>query len=610
MTLATSVTAVAALSLARDALLPITLALILSFLLAPVVEFLRRLRVPRILAVALAVTFSLGVILSVGGIIGVQIAGMSADIPRYATTVERKVEAVRSLAFDKIAGLAHLFGRSTLKADGFSHVNPGDPQAPKAASAMTAGSDDATDPFVIARRILQPTLNPVAVTLVVFIISIFMLVQREDLRDRIVRLFGAADLRNTTVAMNEAGRLLGRYFLAQFAINASYGGVIAIGLFFVGLPSPALWGVLAALLRFVPYIGPVMGFALPATVAMAVAPDWTMTLWIAGLFAAIEGVTGQVIEPMVYGRSSGLSPTAVVVAAIFWTWIWGPVGLILSTPLTLCVVVIGRYVERFEFLEILLGDRAALTTSQNFYQRILCDHVDEAQEQAEVLLEELSLGIYYDEVALNGLRLAAHDVELGVIAQPQIDRIIDNVRALVLELADHVDANPAPGSQSVGPLGVSQFDEVFIPEFSLTATFDPRWDHGVPIMCVSGNAPLDEAATIMLAQLLNKRGIGAEVVPYENASRQGVDALMRDGVTAICVTCLEIAGNSTHLKYLIRRLRKRFPTVSILVGLWPVETAGRVESVAGADHCATSLMEIVQACLALRALSMKPVLPP
>ena len=277
----------------------------------------------------------------------------------------------------------------------------------------------------LAQRILAPIVAPLATTAIVFIVAIFVLLQREDLRDRLIRLFGSSDLHRTTVAMNDAAGRLSRYFLTQLGINATFGLIIGTGLYFIGVPSPLLWAVLAMLLRFVPYIGAPLSALLPITLAAAIAPGWTMVAWTAALYAVVEAVMGQAVEPMLYGRSTGLSPFSVVVAATFWTWLWGPIGLLLSTPLTLCLVVLGRHVERLEFLDVMLGDRPPLTPVESFYQRILAGDPDEARAQAELLLKDHPLSAYYDEVALKGLRLAAADCARGVLAGSGIERVRD-----------------------------------------------------------------------------------------------------------------------------------------------------------------------------------------
>jgi predicted PurR-regulated permease PerM len=218
--------------------------------------------------------------------------------------------------------------------------------------------------------------------------------QQQDLRNRMIRLAGAHDLQRTTAAIDDAGQRLSRLFLTQLALNAGFGLVIGLGLWLIGVPSAPLWGILAMTLRFVPYIGAIISAIFPLLVAAAVGPGWSMVLWTAALFLIVEPIVGHVIEPMVYGQSSGLSPVAVVASATFWTWLWGPIGLVLATPLTVCLVVLGRHVEQLKFLEIMLGDRPALSPTEVTYQRMLAGDPMEAAEQAETFLKEQPLVSY------------------------------------------------------------------------------------------------------------------------------------------------------------------------------------------------------------------------
>ena len=293
------------------------------------------------------------------------------------------------------------------------------------------------------QTIIGPLLQPLATTGIVIVFVVFFLLQREDLRDRFIRLAGAHDLQKTTKALDDAAQRLSRYLLMQLAINATFGILIGAGLWLIGIPNPVLWGILAMLLRFVPYIGPVIAAVFPAALALAIDPGWTMLVWTACLFLVVEPLMGQVVEPLLYGHSTGLSAVAIVVAAAFWTWLWGPIGLLLSTPLTLCLVVLGRHVERLEFLAILLGDQPALTLEENFYQRVLANDPDEAAHQAELYLKSKPLAEYYDEVAIRGLALAQLDVNRGVLEHARRVQIKEAVLGLIDDLSDHVDAPPA-----------------------------------------------------------------------------------------------------------------------------------------------------------------------
>jgi hypothetical protein len=389
----------------------------------------------------------------------------------------------------------------------------------------------------------------------------------------------------------------------QTAINASFGLLIGIGLLFIGIPNPVLWGILAMLLRFVPYIGPVIAALFPGALALAVDPGWSMVLWTAALFLAIEPITGQVIEPLVYGRSTGLSAVAVVVAAAFWTWLWGPVGLLLSTPLTLCLVVLGRHVERLEFLDIVLGDQPALTLDENFYQRMLANDPDEAAHQAELFLKDRPLAVYYDEVAIKGLALAQLDVNRGALDHERRVQIKEAVEGVIDDLADHADPSPH------GTKGEAH-QAAAAPEAPHDA-LAVEWQ-GKPVLCVGGRGSLDEAAVAMLAQLLERQKIGARVVASAEVSAVNMFRLDVAGAQIACLSYLE-AGGFTNARYLVRRLRRKVPRAKILVAFWTLTTEEAVRRDAlretGADLIVTSLHEAVDAVAALARAASEAAAP-
>jgi hypothetical protein len=333
-----------------------------------------------------------------------------------------------------------------------------------------------------------------------------------------------------------------------------------------------------------------------------------MVVWTAALFLVAEPLMGHVVEPLVYGHSTGLSPLSVIVSAIFWGWLWGPVGLILSTPLTLCLVVLGRHVERLEFLDVLLGDRPALTPAESFYQRMLAGDPDEALDQAELLLKERSLSSYYDEVALKGLQLAANDASRGALPPDRLGKVKDAARSLVADLAGHDDTDP-PADKGAGDKDTPSLAEQALPKEPAPGSdapspdaLPPEWRSERAVLCIAGRGPLDEAASAMLAQVLGKHGLGAAVVPHEAVLRDRVNTLDVSGVVMVCISYLEISGNPAHLRYLLRRLRQRLsPGAPILVGLWPAEEAvlkdRQLQKAVGADHYSSSLREAVRVCL-------------
>ncbi|MBW8911566.1 MAG: AI-2E family transporter, partial [Sphingomonas sp.] len=422
------------------------LAIMLSFVLSPLVNILQRLRLSRAPAVIVAVLATLGVIGLIGTLIGSQAAALSANAPQYARTIEAKVEGIQGYTVTSIAAVTRMFGR------GKHQPHSGEPTAtvlaPASQGTVLATGDarqpvlvevapEEASPVTIAQTILAPIVGPLETTFIVLVVTIFVLLQKEDLRDRFIRVFGSNDLHRTTLAMDDAGQRLSNYFLSQLLVNMGFGIGIGIGLWAIGLPSPAMWGILAGLLRFVPYIGSFIAAIAPMALGAAIDPGWTVTIYVALLFLVVEPLTGYVIEPMLYGHSTGLSPVSVLISAVFWTWLWGPIGLIMSTPLTLCLVVLGRHVESLEFFDVLLGDRPALSPVETFYQRILANNPDEALVQAEQFLTDRPIVDYYDEVVLAGLRLAAEDDARGTLDHSRSLQMIRSMTEVIDDLRDH-----------------------------------------------------------------------------------------------------------------------------------------------------------------------------
>ena len=361
-------------------------------------------------------------------------------------------------------------------------------------------------------------------------------------------------------------------------------------------------------MRFVPYIGSALAALLPLALAAAVDPGWSMVGWTAALFVVSETLAGQVVEPLLYGRSTGLSPFAVIVSALFWSFLWGPIGLILATPFTVCLVVLGRHVESLEFLDVLLGDRPPLTPVENFYQRILADDPDEARDLGEQMLKERSLSSYYDEVALKGLQLAANDYARGVVTPAQLENIKESCKGLVEDFETRADAEPASDPKTGTPADVPSLAEREHPKNEAVPGQAPpvserpaSWQGETPVLCVAGRGPLDEASSTMLAQLLRRHGLGASVVPHAAAARDRIRELDLSGVAMVCISYLDITGSPAHLRYLLQRLHQRRPDIRILVGLWPVGetvlTDAALGREIGADVYVSSLREAVEACL-------------
>jgi predicted PurR-regulated permease PerM len=614
-TLAVAVVVIAALYFGREVFVPIVLAVLLSFVLMPLVNLLRRLRLGRVFSVVAAVVLALGIMLAIGGVIGNQVVDLATNLPRYQATVEQKVSNLQQGLFGRASALFERVSRQV------RHVSDQAAPPPPAQTATPAEGDAPKpmlveirerdlSPLDVARGVIGPILQPLTTTGIVLVVVIFLLLQREDLRDRLIRLFGSNDLHRTTAAMDDAAKRLSTYFLTQLALNAGFGVLVAAGLWIIGVPSPILWGIFSALMRFVPYIGGFISAVPPLALAAAVDPGWSMVIWTLALFLVTEPLMGHVVEPLVYGHSTGLSPFAVVVSTLFWTWLWGPIGLILATPFTVCLVVLGRHVERLEFLDVLLGDRPALTPVENFYQRMLAGDPDEAQAHAEQLLRTCALTSYYDEVALKGLQLAATDAQRGVLTPNQVERINTAITELVDDLDGHEDRNPSGDAAKKADNGDMTPSEAAASKRDMVPgqapdreTLPAPWDGEAPVLCIAGRGPLDEAGSAMLAQLLAKHGLGARVIPHEAVSRTNIRSLDLSGVGMICISYLDIRGNPAHLRYLLRRLREKAPGTPLLVGLWPAEDAvlsdPSMRSQIGADHYVSSLREGVEACLSV-----------
>jgi predicted PurR-regulated permease PerM len=493
---------VATLYFAREILVPIALAVLLSFVLAPLVRILQRLKIPRTLAVMGAVGTAFIITFSLATMVMVEVNQLANDLPRYETTFSEKIRNLRDAAGR--AGL--LTNGSNLLKDLDRELNAKDQnETPATKSSLPDGAKGKTpipvevhqpDPAASETLVamLRPLVTPFTTTGIVVIFLIFFL-------------------------FDDAGRRLGRLFLTQLILNATFGAVIGLGLAAIGVPSAPLWGLLAMILRFVPYyIGAILAAGLPIALAAAVGSDWSMALWTIALFAVVEPLTGQVIEPLVCGRSAGLSPVAVVVAASFWTWLWGPLGLLLSTPLTLCLVVLARHVDRLQFIDVMLGDQPALTPQQAAYQRMLTGDPIEAIEQARSFLKEGSVEAYYEEIVRGALRLAAADAALGRLD----DKRLENIHQTVSEIVEDLGTYRVPSDEK------TREDET--PSKANVVDIDTR-KPGPTVFCISGLGRLDDCVALVLADFLKRRGVVARAA--------AATAIENDAAETICVCFLE-----------------------------------------------------------------------
>jgi predicted PurR-regulated permease PerM len=600
----------------RDIFVPVALAILLSFVLAPLVEILRRIHVPRALAVVSVVVLAFSLIFAMGSLLAAQLTQLAGDLPRYQSTVSEKIQSFR----DTKAGRGTLERASDMLKDLSRELDKPKDAAPARASGSAVGLNAPApakplpvevrqpDPGALEslRTLISPLVHPIATTGIIIVFVIFILLQREDLRNRLIRLAGSSDLQRTTAALDDAASRLSRLFLTQLILNGAFGLVIGTGLWFIGIPSAILWGILAAALRFVPYVGAIIAAVFPLALAVAIDPGWSMLLWTLALFIVVEPIVGHVIEPMVYGHSTGLSPVAVVAAATFWTALWGPIGLVLATPLTVCLVVLGRHVERLEFLDVMFGDRPALSPPEIFYQRMLAGDPTEAAEKAEEFLKERSLASYYDEVALKGLQLAQADAGRGALDQERLAKIRDAVTEFASDLSEQDDRPPLKGNSTTDAEASSAVESVAenaanekLPILSKDS-LPLDWQGEHPVLCMAGRSLIDEAAAIMLAQLSTTHGLAARVEAAEALSTTNVFRLDTTGVAVICLVYLDASGPA-HMRYSVRRLRRKLPTATIILCCWfrEIDPAALelLREGAKADLVAANLGDAIKLCI-------------
>lgn len=601
---------VAALYFGREVFVPGALAILLSFVLAPLVKGLQKVRVPRALAVFTVVLIAFATLAALAMAMVGQATQLASELPTYQSTMRAKIAALKgseagSGVLSRAADILQDLGKELDRPKAEPHAPSETPGVAREGRPIPVEVHQ-PEPGAIEtlQAFLSPLIHPLTTTGIVLIFVVFILLKREDLRNRFIRLTGTYDLQKTTAAFDDAARRLSRLFLTQLIVNAGFGVVIGCGLWAIGVPSALLWGILAAILRFIPYLGALLSAVFPMVIAASVDPGWMMLALTAGLFVIAEPLAGHVIEPLAYGRSTGLSPVAIVVAATFWTWLWGPIGLVLATPLTVCLVVLGRHVERLEFLDVMLGDRPPLSAPEIFYQRILAGDPAEAADKAEEVLKERSLSAYYDEVALEGLRLAAADEARGVLDAPRRNQILATIREVVEDLSDRDDGRPSLGAATTDPESEAAVEQTNESEGTsdlpvlAEAELSERFRGRDRVVCIGARSQLDEAAALMLSQILEKHGLAADALPPTTLSTTGMERLAERGPALICL-CYIGPHNAAHVKYALRRLRRRVPMAILVFGQLS-EVSSSLADIQGpllADEVETCFRSICRVCL-------------
>jgi len=572
---------VAALYFGRELLVPLVLALLLAFVLAPAVGLLQRVRVPHAAAVLVTVLLAFAVIFGLGTVVGRQASQLTAGLPQYETIIRSKLSslAVGGALVERLNGTWQSMIRGM--AGAAPETTAGTSPAPETPPVATIRPLDGSSALVVVRSVVEPLLGPLATTGIVIVFLIFALLYREDLRDRLVRLLGRQDLHRTILAMNDAAQRLSRYFVFQLALNVGFGTFLGSGLWFLGLPSPILWGILAGTMRFVPFIGSFIALTPIVLLALAVVPGWSLAVSVLALFIVSDLIVSQVVEPLLYGHSTGLSPVAVIVAAAFWTFLWGPVGLLLSTPVTVCLVVLGHHVEALALLEVMLSDQPPLQPEETFYQRALEGDARALLNQARVQLRATSLAEYYDKVTLPGLSLAQADLLQDRLEFERLEAIHQQIASLLKTIAT-TEAAAGEASASGRPA--------------------PDWAEDGSVIIIPSRGQLDDLAADMTAQVLRQFGFAARAEPNAmlSASRKAKTDLSR--AKLCCLSVLDGGSTVSGIQYLLSRIHRSMPDAFVVLGLWHGEhnrtmLPGLRE--AGVEESAvTSIQEVLALCRA------------
>ena len=577
--------------LGRDVLVPVALSVLLSFLLAPGVRWLERRRFPRVLATTVMVGLACCVIAGLVWITVAQFLNFAASLPEYKTNIQNKIALLRSDpqgSLTKARQAIDEIGTEIAKQDAAAAapLPRGSPRslrqpAPGDRPLPVTIEERKLTPFELLREVITPLIVPLTVAGAVLLFTFIMLLQREDLRDRMIRLVGHGQLNVTTQVFEEAGNRVSRYLRMQLIVNISYGLPVGIALYLIGIPNAALWGVLATALRFIPYLGAWIAAALPIALAFAISDDWSLVVWTVAVFVVLELISNNVIEPWAYGASTGMSALAVIVAAIFWTWLWGAVGLLIAVPLTVCLVVVGRYIPQFSFLSIMLGDQPVLSLQNRIYQRLLARDQEEAAELAEEFVGEKGLEALYEDVLIPVLDLAERDRHSDALSEERTRFVFDSTRTLVEELAEPAVEGKEP---SVSP-EAEDAQKPYTLAGPVTACIVPARDEA------------DEIVGSMLRRCLTLRNVVSELLTTHVLKGEVMDRVTELAPQVLYISALPPAA-VLHASYFCKRLRPRFPELKIVVAVWHAEgdmEKGRSRLLAaGASEVVTTLKGAIE----------------
>jgi predicted PurR-regulated permease PerM len=549
----------------REVLIPLALSVLLSFLLAPAVRYLERRRVPRAAATAIMVGLSCCVMAGLIWVSVAQFLNLAASLPEYKKNIQDKVAILRSDPEGSFGRAKRTIDEiSTEMAKQDAAAGPPAPRSALPSARLRAPADRAVPvtieepsltPFEFFREIVTLLVVPLTIAGAVVLFTFIMLLRQEDLRDRLIRLVGHGQLSVTTQVFEEAADRVSRYLRVQLIVNVTYGVPVGVALYAIGVPNAALWGLLAIALRFIPYIGAWIAAAMPIALAFAISDGWSLVIWTVTVFVVLELISNNVVEPWVYGSSTGMSSIAVIVAAIFWTWLWGAVGLLLAVPLTVCLVVMGRHIPQFAFLSIMLGDQPVLPLEERFYQRLLARDQEEVAELAETYVGEHGLEALYEDVLIPVLDLTERDRHNEVLSEERTRFVLDNMRTLIEDLTERPDEAKEKSDE---PGETKQMPSAETPLGPVSVCIVPARDEA------------DEIVGTMLLRRLTARRVAAELLTTDVLKSEVLERVAALAPQAVYVSALPPAA-VLHASFFCKRLRPRFPDLKIVVALWHAE---------------------------------------
>ena len=575
LVMALFISAAATLRYAQDFFLPLVLAGLLSFLLSPLVRRLERWRLGRVGAVLVTAVLAFVLIGGLTYLVTSQFLDLAGSLPKYRGNLIARFSSLKTNENNPLRRAVQTISEVTAALNKPEDAAPAAAEKSRPLRVEVVGTADGSIQMLMG--VLWPVVGPLASALVVIVITIFMLIAGADLRDRLIHLVGRGRLRVTTQALDEVAQRISRYLRAQLLVNASFGLAIGGGLYFIGIPNFVFWGLLGMVLRFLPYIGPWLAAVFPIALSIAIFETWTQPLLTVGLFVVVELVVANVVEPWLYGATTEISPLAVVVSALFWTWLWSGVGLVLATPLTVCLAVAGKYLPDLAFLDLLMGDKPSIAPGDRLYQRLLALNEEEASDIIERHAHEQTALAAFDDAVLPALRSIEADFRAGVLSEVARAEACQMLRQIIADLAVPVAASEAANA---------------------------------PILCIPASHEADELAALMLAQVLAESGVTTTVFSSKLLAAESVEQAAALAPSIVCISSLPPVS-TIAARALCKRLRARLPAARIIVGLWQPDDAEFTTrrdrlGKAGADETFPDLRRAAAGLTAFAACTLPP----